>query len=302
MDIIAVYDKTNAIKDVKKGVDMPLKQVNTFRLNGLKVDKSRPFVTAVTRLSPSPDWLTGFDAFSTQQDGFWYSDLVIETWALDAGTSTGFTYTDKPTPESPAPQSIQLISNGIFDPLPVARWRCELTTPQPVAATTYVPSLSPALSPEATFDRVTTAPYLAQDLPATATSEPMTIIPSVIPTMESTSEADSSVPSIAPTVVTEVISNTQTPASSLAPVPIAYSIPGTPTVKPTDMPSKAPSLSINPKSPTNFPSNDFPDDSSTPVTGGIGAGAGIDADSATGATHDKLGSLALAVLALLLFV
>ncbi len=277
MDIIAVYDKTNVIKDVKKGVDMPLRQLITFRLNGLKVDKSRHFVTAVTRLSPSPDWFTGFDAFSTQQDGFWYSDFVIETWALDAGTSTGNTYTNKSTPESPAPQSIHLISKGVFASLSVARWRCELMTPH-------------------------TDPQVPEQTPVARPPGEPTAIPSVIPPTGSTSDSISRVPSIAPTTITEAMSNKPTRAPSSAPAPITDSISGKPTVQPTEIPSKVPTLSINSKPPTDFPSNELSDASSTPVTEGSGTGAGTDADTETSATHDILESFALAVAAQLVFV
>jgi hypothetical protein len=309
MDIIAVYDKTNAIKDVKKGVDMPIKQLITFRLNGLKVDKSRHFVTAVTRLSPSPDWFTGFNAFSTKENGFWYSDFVIETWALDTGTSTGFTYTDKPIPETPVPRSIQMILNGVFNSLPVARWRCELMTrlpvPQEVVSSapeqtpvtqvpmieeTAVPSLAPTLSTGPTAETMITIPSAA---PITEAPSTTISIPSVTPTMEFTSAAISSVPSIVPTMDTEVMSNAPTRAPFLAPASIVDLITGTPTAKPAEMPSKVPAESIDLNSPTDFPSNDFSDASSTPVTEESGDTSG---------THDNLSSLAFASLALLLLV
>lgn len=197
MDIITAYDKIDAIKDVKKGVDMLLSELSTFRLNGLTVDESRDFISAVTRLSPSPDWFTGFNAFNAQQDGFWFSHFVIETIALDAGTSTGSTYTDVPMPEFPSPQFIQPISNGVFSTLPVARWTCVLTTlpfdPQEFVSPeqTFV---IPAPITEVTPVTMTTAPSVAPSKsPASLLTTAQSDAPSDVP-----SEVPSDMPSDAP--------------------------------------------------------------------------------------------------------
>lgn len=167
---------------------MPLKELSSFRLNGLAVDESRHFISTVTRLSPSPDWFTGLNAFSTQQDGFWYSEFAVETMALDAGTSTGNTYNAIPTPESPTHQLIQLVSNGVFNTLPVARWRCVLTTSQ-FNAQEIVQSTAPqqtpvvpAPIPEVTSETMTVEPSLAPSkAPASRLSTAQSDVPSDLP-------------------------------------------------------------------------------------------------------------------------
>jgi len=101
----------------------------------LEMDEDHSLITSISMIAPSPDWFTGFYDFSPVEDGMWLSSFSIETYAWDAGTDSGITYSSSNQATSPKDNIFQLTpeslpSSKVFlspDELtvePVARWSC----------------------------------------------------------------------------------------------------------------------------------------------------------------------------------
>lgn len=58
-----------------------------------EVDSSRPLVTLVSMIAPSPDWFVGVRGLSLRSGGEWLSEVTVELFAYDAGTDSGANYT-----------------------------------------------------------------------------------------------------------------------------------------------------------------------------------------------------------------
>lgn len=68
-----------------------------------------PYLSFVTMIAPSPDWITGLSAIPLLQDGVWVEELRLPLWAWDAGTDSGVTYLSENAETQPA-QSIRLLA------------------------------------------------------------------------------------------------------------------------------------------------------------------------------------------------
>jgi len=99
------------------------------------------YISAITKMAPSPDWFSGFHDFDAlnDQSQTWYKEFTIETFPYDAGTENGDTYIIDNSPTIPARLISQFTtdnvpSNGVFlnkrrnDILPVAKYTCMLNT------------------------------------------------------------------------------------------------------------------------------------------------------------------------------
>ena len=109
-------------------------------IRGVKVGRDHPHLSAITKISPSPDWFTGFSEFNTLNttSKMWWSEFVIHTFPFDAGTQKGDEYmADATVEESPLPimrfteETVPSTTNVFLDPdkntvLPVVEWNCRL--------------------------------------------------------------------------------------------------------------------------------------------------------------------------------
>uniref|UniRef100_A0AAG5D160 Spondin domain-containing protein n=1 Tax=Anopheles atroparvus TaxID=41427 RepID=A0AAG5D160_ANOAO len=65
------------------------------------VDLSHPTVSFMTKIVPSPDWFVGLDSFSLCSRGRWLEKVTVPLHPLDAGTSSGLTFTSPKWPTNP---------------------------------------------------------------------------------------------------------------------------------------------------------------------------------------------------------
>ncbi|XP_058116933.1 spondin-2 [Anopheles ziemanni] len=65
------------------------------------VDGPHPSVSFMTKIVPSPDWFVGLDSFSLCSRGRWMEKVTVPLHPLDAGTSSGLTFTSPKWPTNP---------------------------------------------------------------------------------------------------------------------------------------------------------------------------------------------------------
>ena len=64
-------------------------------ISGFAVDKSRPLVSVIARIIPSPDWFIGVhDVSLCNKSGHWVPEIIITLFPFDAGTAHTSTYND----------------------------------------------------------------------------------------------------------------------------------------------------------------------------------------------------------------
>jgi len=109
--------------------------------NPLKMTSTNHYVSVISKMSPSPDWFSGFHDFNTinEKKQTWYKKFTIETYPYDAGTEDGNTYdvlNSATRPQQPiseitvnnAPGDGLYLNDEDDDILPVARYTCNLNT------------------------------------------------------------------------------------------------------------------------------------------------------------------------------
>lgn len=82
-----------------------------------RVDRTHPFVSLVSMIGPSPDWIVGLDSVPLcLPDCSWLQDKTIELFPIDAGTDSGITYMSPNTPTNPQASLSVLNSSQPNDP------------------------------------------------------------------------------------------------------------------------------------------------------------------------------------------
>jgi len=105
----------------------------------LKMTSNKRYVSAISKLVPSPDWFSGFHDFNAvnEKSDTWYQEFVIPIYPFDAGTEDGDTYNTVNSVTVPAQPISQftvenLPGNKVFlnskgdAILPVATYTCVL--------------------------------------------------------------------------------------------------------------------------------------------------------------------------------
>jgi len=106
----------------------------------LDMTKKHCYISAISKLSPSPDWFSGFHDFNAvnETSDTWYEEFEIPLYPFDAGTMIGNSYVTFPFPtKSPQPIKQFTVDNvpqsGIFlneeknNILPVGKYICKIT-------------------------------------------------------------------------------------------------------------------------------------------------------------------------------
>lgn len=75
------------------------------------VEESKPLVTLVSMLAPSPDWFVGVSALPLLENGEWVVEREVTLWAWDAGTDSGATFAADNDDTQP-PEPIRRIDSG----------------------------------------------------------------------------------------------------------------------------------------------------------------------------------------------
>ncbi|ETN64481.1 hypothetical protein AND_003776 [Anopheles darlingi] len=65
------------------------------------VDGQHSSVSFMTKIVPSPDWFVGLDSFNLCSRGRWIDRMTVPLHPLDAGTSSGLTFTSPKWPTNP---------------------------------------------------------------------------------------------------------------------------------------------------------------------------------------------------------
>ena len=145
-------------------------QQKSQSLNALKLDADHPLVSAATKISPSPDWFTGFYdvSFLDTSSNTWFASIEIGTFPFDAGTDSGTSYRSDDAPTDPQrvitridagdgtaegrgmPKDGIFVSPGGSSVLPVAKWTCSVAA---AVATPTAASVTPTRpAPDGSFE------------------------------------------------------------------------------------------------------------------------------------------------------
>lgn len=107
----------------------------------LSMTSDKSYVSAISKLAPSPDWFSGFHDFNAINEGrnTWYQEFTIPVYPFDAGIKDGETY-EVMNAETTVPQQLisQFNPNNLPDSkvflnadgdsiLPVAAYSCFLS-------------------------------------------------------------------------------------------------------------------------------------------------------------------------------
>ena len=191
------------------------------------VDADHPRISTVTKISPSPDWFTGFADYSILdfESNTWLASMEIDTYPFDAGTASGKFYRSESTPTNPqrnitrilaeggTTQARGLPEDGIFigpdgtEVLPVGKWTC---------------SIAAATSPSTAPDSPTASPTTSVNVSETVA--PVSTTPTIPPTT-----GPNAIPTAAPTVPpTDVAMNQPTggPTALVIPYKVTSSVKG----------------------------------------------------------------------------
>lgn len=85
----------------------------------INVTFEHPFLSSMVKMTPSPDWYTGFSDFRTisYDTETYYNRIVIQTYVWDSGTDAGQTYTGLDRDEDPQLTVARYVVGRNSDPL-----------------------------------------------------------------------------------------------------------------------------------------------------------------------------------------
>jgi hypothetical protein len=133
-----------AVMSVTVGEIQFNKDTQSQTLMDIAVSAEHPMISAITMISPSPDWFSGFYNFDARNAGTltWLKSFTITTYPWDAGTEQGSGYSPDNMAQSPKAAIKQLTaetvpSTGVFlnttsmmtgpkTVKPVATWMCTI--------------------------------------------------------------------------------------------------------------------------------------------------------------------------------
>lgn len=78
----------------------------------LKVNKSNPYISLITMIAPSPDWVVGVNFLKVIRNGKYLKRKVYPLYAIDAGTDSGKIYTSSDKPTRPQVKIKKLLKVG----------------------------------------------------------------------------------------------------------------------------------------------------------------------------------------------
>ena len=144
--------------------DEPITSRTVFMSQTIEIslDADHSEVTSTMMVAPSPDWFTGFYGVDFTEGGFWKDEVVLETFAWDAGTDSAETYRHENTPTVPQGviTAFDSVNPGPFTPEnPMTTWTCGI-----VVEPTY------SVEGEATYSCDFIANFLPSNHPGTEAS------------------------------------------------------------------------------------------------------------------------------------
>lgn len=144
--IVGFLEGGDQAKDFEIGPPQPANQDGQSLFFGnLKVSQDAPILSSIAKMSPSPDWFTGFHSLDLRRSTGdpnmpqqWQREFQVDTYTFTAGTRSGETYLEPGQDLDPKVPIRQLntaestLSTGVLlarsgeQTLPVARWECTL--------------------------------------------------------------------------------------------------------------------------------------------------------------------------------
>jgi len=87
--------------------------LGTITVNNVEVDANFPFITLLSMIAPSPDWIAQVNNLKLT-DGFnnWQASITVDVYATDAGTDDGTTYSSSNADTNPA-ENISSLQNTL---------------------------------------------------------------------------------------------------------------------------------------------------------------------------------------------
>ena len=87
--------------------------LGTITVNDVGVDAEFPYITLITMIAPSPDWVAQINNLKlTDTDNNWITSISMDVYATDAGTDSGATYTSPNADTNPA-ENISSLQNTL---------------------------------------------------------------------------------------------------------------------------------------------------------------------------------------------
>jgi len=87
--------------------------LGTITVNNVEVDGNFPFITLLTMIAPSPDWIAQVNNIKlTDGSDNWQTSISVDVYATDAGTDDGTTYSSANADTNPA-ENIRSLENTL---------------------------------------------------------------------------------------------------------------------------------------------------------------------------------------------
>ena len=87
----------------------------TITINNVNVDADFPYISLLTMIAPSPDWIAQINNEKlTENNGDWKTSISVDVYATDAGTDSGTTYTSANVDTNPAQNMSSLQNTAPF--------------------------------------------------------------------------------------------------------------------------------------------------------------------------------------------
>jgi spondin N/type IX secretion system substrate protein len=94
-------------------IELPLGFGLNFSFETINVDANFPYISLMTMVAPSPDWLAQINSVKlTDASGNWLPNITINVYATDSGTDDGTTYIFPNTDTNP-PEPISSLENTL---------------------------------------------------------------------------------------------------------------------------------------------------------------------------------------------
>jgi len=87
----------------------------TITINDVNVDIDFPYISLITMIAPSPDWIAQINNEKlTENNGDWKASISVDVYATDAGTDDGTTYNSANADTNPAQNMSSLQNTAPF--------------------------------------------------------------------------------------------------------------------------------------------------------------------------------------------
>ena len=126
-NVVGLLNEVIAVGDAAEVVTAPGVDADRETTMTLEVDISRPLLTLVSMVAPSPDWFVGTHGFDLRPEGHWADSFDLPLAIYDAGTDSGTELTSPNADTDPA-EPIHLLEAPFADTPTIASYRIQLVS------------------------------------------------------------------------------------------------------------------------------------------------------------------------------